>query len=257
MTTPPPRVAFVIGGAQKAGTTALAAYLARHPGIALPRGKEAHVFDAPDFDDTADATAVDARYADWFEPGAAAALHGDATPIYLFHPTLVARIARYNPAMRWIVLLRDPVDRAISHWHMEHARNADRWPMFAAMLLEDWRLRGHADDFSTGSPLRTWSYRRRGDYATQLDALYAAFPREQVLVLMSGDLREHPQATLERVHRFLGVDPVAAPEEAFEPVFEGRYAAPGRLAPSRMLLHWLTGRMRRRLRGTYGIAFDR
>ena len=47
-----PRVRFLIGGVQKAGTTALASYLATHPGLRLPAGKEAHVFDAPDFDDS-------------------------------------------------------------------------------------------------------------------------------------------------------------------------------------------------------------
>lgn len=252
-----PRVHFVISGAQKAGTTALAAYLAAHPAIRLPRHKEAHVFDTPGYDDAADSQAVDALYAAAFpRHDDAVALHGDATPIYLFHPTLVQRIARYNPAMRWIVLLRDPVERAISHWHMEYARGAERWPMFLAMLLEDWRLRGHGDDFSPASPLRTWSYRRRGDYATQLDALYAAFPREQVLVLQSRELRASPAAVVERAHQFLGIDPPAQTGAAFNPIFEGSYTAPGRLSPSRLLLRCMTRGMRHRLSARYGITFD-
>ena len=249
---------FVIGGAQKAGTSALAAYLSMHPSIRLPRAKEAHVFDAPDFDDAADTPSIDARYAASFpldpRTDASGALHGDATPIYMFHPTLVARIARYNPRMRWIILLRDPVDRAISHWHMERARGADRWPMLPAMLLEDWRLHGHADDLRQLSPLRTYSYRRRGDYARQLDTLYSTFPHDQLLVLRSSDLRDAPAATLSHVHRFLGVTQRVPVDHDLAPVFEGRYAVPGPLAPTRLLLRALTYRMRRRLRIRHGLT---
>src|SRR3546814_4841803 len=78
-------------------------------------------------------------------------------------------------------LLRDPVDRALSHYHMERARHTEHWPLWPAMLLERWRLRGHHDDFADGSPLRHFSYRARGDYAAQLDALYRHFPPHQVL----------------------------------------------------------------------------
>src|SRR5690606_6027750 len=138
-----PRIGFVIGGMQKAGTSALTNYLAEHPALRLPTGKEAHVFDAPAFDESATAADIDAAYAPHFPPGASDALHGDATPIYAFHPRLVARIARYNPAMRWIVLLRHPVDRALSHFHMERGRGKEYWPLWPAMLLERWRLRGH------------------------------------------------------------------------------------------------------------------
>ena len=258
MSDPAPRIRFVIGGAQKAGTSALAAYLARHPAVRLPHNKEAHVFDAPQFDESADVAAIDAMYVHSFPDHASecgtGALHGDATPIYMFHPTMVRRIARYNPEMRWIVLLRDPVERAISHWHMEHARGTDLWPMFFAMLFEDWRLRGHADDLGQLSPLRMYSYRRRGDYARQLDMLYSGFPRDQVLVLRSRDLRDTPAATLSHVHRFLGVTPMHPVEGDLAPVFEGQYVMPRSLAPTRLLLRALTYRMRRRLRLRHGLA---
>ena len=56
------------------------------------------------------------------------------------------RIARYNPAMRWIVLLREPAERALSHHHMERSRGRERWPLWLALLLERWRLAGHHDE---------------------------------------------------------------------------------------------------------------
>ena len=235
---PAPRIGFVLGGVQKGGTTALARYLGRHPALALPLQKEAHVFDAPDFDDGADVAAVDARYAAHFAQAAqAGVLHGDATPIYLLHRRFVERIARYNPAMRWVILLRDPVDRALSQYHMEHGRGDEHLPLWLALLAERWRLRGHGDDFSHGSPLRHWSYRLRGDYVTQLEVLYRHFPREQVLVLRNRELARDPAATVARVHAFLGV---AAPRDDadYSRVFEGEYARWSRRSWRRRLLRW-------------------
>ena len=113
-TAPEPRIRFLLGGVQKAGTSALARYLSTHPRLRLPIDKEAHVFDAPDFDEGWTPEQVDRRYADRFDDAGAGAIHGDATPFYVMHPRVVARIARYNPGMRWIVLLRDPVERARS-----------------------------------------------------------------------------------------------------------------------------------------------
>lgn len=250
-----PLVRFVVGGVQKAGTTALAGYLAGHPGIRLPRGKEAHVFDAPGFDETASAGDIDATYRAHFDDGSAGAMHGDATPIYILHPGIIARIARYNPAMRWIVLLRHPVDRALSQYHMERKRGNETWHLWPAMLMERWRLRGHHDDFSTGSPLRKWSYRLRGDYARQLDALHAAFPPGQVLLLTDGELRDAPGPTLARVLAFLGLPGFAAPPAPRE-VFVGDYDPYGRNGPTWRMLRWLLRAELCDLRERHGIDLE-
>jgi hypothetical protein len=249
-----PRVGFLIGGVQKAGTTALAHYLGAHPMVRLPAGKEAHVFDSADFDEGATPEAVDARYepafGDWTD-----ALHGDATPIYLLHPRFIGRVARYNPAMRWILVLRDPAERALSQYHMERARGDETWPLWAAMLLERWRLRGHHDDFSAASPLRHHGYRLRGDYARQLDALHAHFPQDQVLLLRSADLRADPDQALRSVCGFLGLAPMARPLQPAR-VFVGSYRELPRNALRMRLLRWLMRSERRAMRQSYGISFD-
>ena len=214
-----PRIGFLIGGVQKAGTTALARYLAGHPQLALPQRKEAHVFDDPGFGADWDRARIDREYARHFDAGSDDRLHGDATPIYLFHPTLVERIAAYNPAMRWIVLLRDPLERAISQYGMERARGDEHWPLWAALLFERLRLRGHHHDWSPASPLRHWSYRARGDYGRQLRTLRANFPDAQVLVLRSTELRVSHVQVLARICAFLGVrdfNPAPAEITAFE-----------------------------------------
>ncbi len=242
---------------QKAGTTALARYLGAHPRLRLPIDKEAHVFDAPDFDDGWSAAEVDRRYALQFDAGddRGPTLHGDATPIYLLHPRFVQRIARYNPAMRWIVLLRDPVERAISHYHMERARGDEHWAFWPAMLLEHWRLRRHLDDFAWQSPLRHHSYRLRGDYARQLDTLLAHVPREQVLLLTNRTLRDDPDGAVRLACGFLGIEPMPVPLQP-ENVFEGGYPPLPRTALRMRLLRWVMRRELRAMRERHGIAFD-
>lgn len=250
-----PQVGFVIGGVQKGGTTALARFIARHPQVALPIGKEAHIFDAADFDEGWSTAEVDDRYRPHFAADADSLVCGDATPIYCFHPALVSRIARYNPGMRWILILRHPVERAVSQYRMEHSRGDESWPFWPAMLLERWRLRGHRDDFSRRSPLRHFSYRARGDYAAQLDELYRHFPREQVLVLKNDALAQDPVATLARVWEFLGLSPPDSGSEEFGRVFEGRYRRIERRSWRFTLLRWL---LRRELASArrHGIAWE-
>lgn len=220
-----PRVQFVIGGVQKGGTTALAEFLGRHPRIALPLQKEAHVFDAPEFDDAWTLQQVDARYATQFAVETGDALYGDATPIYCFHSRFVKRIARYNPAMRWVLVLRDPVERAVSHYWMERKRGNETWPFWPALLLERWRLAGHFDDFSPRSPLRRYSYLARGDYARQLDVIYAHFPSDQVLLLRNEVLAANPASVVGHVLHFLGLDPLDSQNSNYPRVFEGHYTS--------------------------------
>ena len=245
----------MVGGVQKCGTSALAQYLRASPGLRLPVDKEAHVFDAPDFDETWSAGEIDARHVDQFADTQHGACWGDATPFYLFQPRCVARIARYNPAMRWIVLLRDPLERARSHHHMERQRGQEHLPLWLAVLLERWRLHGYADNFARGSPLRRHSYRARGDYARQLDVLYAHFPREQVLVLRSERLRSDPETCVRDACAFLGAAPPPS-GNAYAPVFVGDYPPAARDALDSRLLRWLMRRELRAMRERYGIVFD-
>ena len=106
---PTPLVNFIVVGVQKAGTTALFDYLGDSPAVALSKVKEVHFFD----DETVDWSKPDyGPYHAQFESSAPAALHGEATPIYLYWPGSLERIAAYNPDIRLIVMLRDPVERA-------------------------------------------------------------------------------------------------------------------------------------------------
>jgi hypothetical protein len=90
------KVSFIVAGAQKAGTSALNAYLREHPELCLPRRKELHFFDT---DRHFPAEPIDySAYHAAFAPGPAQRLLGEVTPDYIFWPTAPERIARYNPA---------------------------------------------------------------------------------------------------------------------------------------------------------------
>lgn len=201
-------VAFLIAGVQKGGTTALFDYLVEHPALDLPAIKEAHFFDdergvdwaAPDY----------ARYHALFSRPAPA-LRGEATPIYVYWPQCLERIAAYNPAMKLILLFRDPVERAWSHWRMEYGRGAETRPF--AWCIREGRHRVATDAVTPGFH-REYSYVERGFYGAQLERLYKHFPRRQTLLLTSEDLAANPGPVLARVTEFLEVPPFPGKIEA-------------------------------------------
>jgi hypothetical protein len=219
-------VSFLIVGAQKAGTSALAEFLSAHPALHLPERKELHFFDHDPHFDGAD-RADYAPYHEHFAGADADLLWGEATPIYMYWLPAAARIRAYQPGMKLIFLLRHPVERAYSQWQMEYELGRDRWSFSTAIRLEWLRL--------VRSPRRQhrlYSYVDRGAYASQIRRMLRHFPREQMLFLRTKDLRERHEETLVHVHRFLGVDPVAQPRRAVN----ARHYAPMREADRRHLL---------------------
>lgn len=200
---PRPLVSFIVAGVQKGGTTALFDYLGDYPDVALSKAKEVHFFDdeardwaAPDYD------AYHAQF-----PDAAGRPCGEATPIYSYWPGALERIRAYNPAMKLILVLRDPVARAWSHWRMEYARGAEREPF--AWCIRQGRQR--LFDAEPWGHHREFSYVERGFYAEQVERALYLFPRDQLLVLKSEDLRADPAPSLAAVRGFLGLPRATAP----------------------------------------------
>jgi hypothetical protein len=202
MITQTPRagqVGFLIAGVQKGGTTALFDYLVEHPGLSLPAIKEAHFFDA---DTEVDWERPDyGRYEALFEdrPGEGR-VRGEATPIYLYWPNSLERIAAYNRDMRLVLIFRDPIERAWSHWKMEYARGAETHPF--AWCVREGRSRVATDPNAPGFH-RVFSYIERGLYGAQIERLLRLFPHEQVLFLRSDELRTQPERILRKVCDFL------------------------------------------------------
>ena len=223
----------MIVGAQKCGTTALFHYLGQHPEIGMSSRKEVHLFDAPDYSPGWSSQQIDDRYRRYFRhcpvsrPPALTSkgtptlvrVRGEATPIYMFLPETVPELKRYNPDLKLIVLLRDPVERALSHFYMEKNRGYENLPLWLALRCEPWRLWRCGDPRGHGSAWRRHAYRRRGLYSLQLANLYRHFDARQVLLIRTEDLARNHEAVLQRVFEYLGVRPHRGIER--QTVFEG------------------------------------
>ncbi|GGA90306.1 hypothetical protein GCM10011369_35560 [Neiella marina] len=186
-----PLLNFVIIGAQKCGTTALDYFLRQHANVCMPADKkELHYF--YDEQQNQDFSLLEQQ----FQPSEQTIACGEATPAYLRYDRAMAAIARYNPNMKLICLLRDPVSRANSHWNM---------------LFRNEVLKGEVDflDFAISDFHSKQSVKpgllERGLYAQQLQNVMKYFPAEQLLLLKHDDLLHTHQETLNRVFDFIGV----------------------------------------------------
>lgn len=198
-------VGFVVAGTQKGGTSALDAYLRGHPQLGMAKQKEVHFFDTEEYfsGDAADY----ALYHASFQYVEGVRLFGEVTPAYMYWHDAPKRIWRYNPHMKLLVILRDPIKRAFSQWNMQRLWGVDRLSFSDAIRSEPQRAR-------EALPLqhRFYSYLDRGFYSEQIRRLWRFFPKEQTLFLKSEDLHCHHQPTLNRVWRFLGVDEIVVGE---------------------------------------------
>jgi hypothetical protein len=197
---------FVVIGAQRAGTTSLYWYLVQHPDIASAYTKEIHYFDRHH-----------ARSVRWyrahFPRDGRGRITGEATPYYLFHPQVPARLAGALPDVKLIVVLRDPVDRAYSHYWHSRRFGRESLSFEAAIEAEPKRLEGETERLAAdphyASPSHEWfSYQARGRYADQLAAWMRHVPRDRFLVIESEELFRAPARVLEATTRFLGLPPM-------------------------------------------------
>lgn len=206
--------AFLICGAQRAGTTSMYRTLEQHPNV-LPATlrKGIHFFDVDFHHDLdwyrgrfplqASARRVESRTS-------ASAITGESSPYYLWHPLAAGRIAACLPGVKVITLLRDPVERAYSAYTHEFARGFETETFERALELEEQRLDGADARVRLGMDDHAHqhqAYLARGFYAPQLERMAAAIGRSNYLVLDSGDFFANPMPVWRRVCDFLGLPP--------------------------------------------------
>lgn len=214
---------FLIIGAHKCGTTSLHHYLVKHRHMVQATRKEIHFFDRHY-----------ARGAAWYAAhfprafpvavlrGAMGrrSIAGEATPSYLYHPLAPGRVRAMLPDARLIALVRDPVERAISHWRVAHRKGWDDAPdIETALDREAERMAGHAermaaDENYVDDGYFRHAYMARGRYAEQLARWFDLFGRERVLVLQAERLFADPAAVTGEACAFLGLD--ADPRVGFD-----------------------------------------
>lgn len=191
---------FIVAGAQKCGTTALHYFLEQHPQIALPDKQELHFFDDEDlFMKGANYDLLHGR----FKPTRDSIVAGENTPIYIYWKPSIERIWNYNKQVKLLVLLRNPIERAFSHWNMQRERGYETLDFLDAVRAEPDRQR-------EASPLqsRRFSYVDRGLYSEQLERVFKFFPREQVKVMKFENFRKDQPGIMRSVFDFIGVEPL-------------------------------------------------
>jgi hypothetical protein len=199
---------FLVIGAPKAGTTALHAALAGHPGLYLSPVKEPKFFlsDGPPPTKGGPGDALTYREHIWrrpdyealFDAAPPGTLRGESTPLYLYDRAAMRRIREAIPDAKLIVVVRDPVERAHSNWtHLWSAGLEPVGDFVRACGEEERRIAAGWASF--------WHYTGLGRYGEQLEYLFTLFPREQVLVLRYRQLVDQPARVLDRICAFLGV----------------------------------------------------
>jgi hypothetical protein len=196
---------LVIIGAQRAGTTSLYRYLTRQQTVVGGLTKEVRYFDVNygrgerwyrgHFPTERRLEAIARRIA--VRPAVC-----EASPAYLYHPDVPARLAAAVPGARLVAILRDPVERAYSHYQHEQALGFEELTFEEALDAEEERLAG--EDASWFAH-QHHSYRARGRYAEQLERWLEVFDRSRLLVLRSDDLFGDPETAVNRVLRHAGL----------------------------------------------------
>lgn len=197
---------FLLIGAQKCGTTSLFHYLLRHPNIGKPLKKEIGFFSVRFY-----------RGINWYKsffPTPLSELYqehfitGEASTGYICHPHAPNRIARTIPQVKLIALLRNPVDRAYSHYYHTKRLGREDLAFEEAIAKENERVgwieeKIREDEYYYHDNYHLYTYLSRGIYINQLKNWLGAFTKKQILVLRSEDLFSNPSAIVNQVFDFL------------------------------------------------------
>lgn len=186
--------AVVVPGVMKGGTCSLRAQLQalEQPlRLSLPH-QELHFFD-----DDQEFECGPSYYASWFDWDCE--MIGDVTPSYMYIPKALQRLRRYLPQAKLVVLLRNPINRAVSHHNHDLAKYRDVGDLEGRFELET--------SIEDAEPSLSDAF-GRGFYSIQLKRIFDLYPRDQVLVLISERCRRDPLRYLQRVAQFLGLQEV-------------------------------------------------
>ena len=244
---------FLLIGAQKCGTTSLFNYLAMHPQVAAPFRKEIKFFDC--------------NYSegiDWYRAHfplrsrlRAGRTTGEASPYYIFHPLAAARIHDLLPQAKLIAILRNPVDRAYSHYQHMVRSGREMLTFERALDQERTRLEGEEERIvrDPAPPLYNHmylSYTAQGIYVNHLRRWRSIFPAGQMLILRSEDFFTSPALVYTEALKFLGLDEWTP--KGFAVLNEGKYS-PMQAATRARLVEYFRP-YNRELTELFGMKFD-
>lgn len=214
---------FLVIGTKRGGTTSLWRYLLQHPLVPplFPawNTKTSHYFEEnfgrgeawyrSHFPTRRQRAALERRH------GGPSKV-GEAAPLYMFHPLAAARVAALMPQARMVVLLRDPVERAYSHWKERRTEGKEPLDFAAALAAEPDRTAGErerllADPTYVSEAYDWYTYRERGRYLDHLEPWLDRFDRSQLLFLASETFYRDPAASYAKILDFIGLPPYQLP----------------------------------------------
>ena len=192
---------LVIPGAAKSGTTTLHDILDRHPRIAMSRPKEPQFFS---FDERYEGGA--AAHNALFESGPDIVWHGESSQCYFVHPHAMERMKRDLNDPKIIVMLRDPLERILSHHRFRAALGIDSRPL-RRKLEESGLDTGYEWNPDMNMYAGRGGYISFSKYATYVPLWQEMFGKDDVLVLRMEDLKRDSDLVAARAFRFLGLEP--------------------------------------------------
>ena len=221
---------FLIIGAAKSGTTSLYEYLIQHPSIAPAVGKEVYFFDKKyskgiNWYKSFFPFKINKIFSEKFDNKKF--LTGEATPRYLYHPHTPKRVFDIIPQVKLIVLLRNPIDRAYSHYQMEVAVGNEELSFEDAIDNEENRIRDDMKKMESNENFYSVnfyrkSYLTRGIYVNQLKRWFEYFPKEQFFILKSEDFYSKTPEAYNQVLDFLNLSKFEL--DSFKPYKKRKYS---------------------------------
>ncbi|MGH7508112.1 MAG: sulfotransferase domain-containing protein [bacterium] len=212
----------LIIGAQRSGTTSLFKYLEQHPTVLRPLGKESHYFDLHY-----------GRGVRWYRGRfpfdyrlRSGTMTLDASPYYLLHPLAPERAAQLLPGVKLLAVLRNPVERAFSHYQHEVRKGREALSFADAIDREAERLAGEEERLRSEPGYYSfnhhcYSYTLRGRYVDQLRRWVEHFPRERLMIVQSERMFREPAVVTAAVHQFLGLRPHLL--KGYKAFYQGNY----------------------------------
>lgn len=195
----PQPISFIVMGAQRSGHASVQHALSQHPQLKLI-AQEHHGFFAKDqlFERGNPPSSL---YNGLCAASNAEQICGEVSSSYLHHPSAIARIHRYNPTIKLIVILRNPADRAYSHWQDVLCRG-QKGKTLATSTHEDIFSVGYSSKYQS---THDSEYLSESRYSKQITHLRQYFDPHQLLFIKSEDLRDDTEVMLYQMFQFLNV----------------------------------------------------
>lgn len=194
---------FVVG-APKCGTTSLYMFFKEHPDVFVPKQKELHFFSFPEVSDTyyeVRFVKILEEYLSYFQGAERFKAAVDVSPSYMFNELAAKRIYNFNPDARIIVLLRNPIDRAISHYLMDRQIGYQLSPLRDFLTKTDENRQYFKE------------YIEMGFYSNQLHRYIDVFSENQVFVILSDEMQNNENASVAKLCQFLDIREMNLPIE--------------------------------------------